>query len=309
MNHNDAWALLEEYLDGSLPAAARWAVTAHLDECQVCRKQVARDARLRGVVRDRLAAVEPSPGLNARLRAALATEAGPAPRPTPLSWSPSFALRFATLVGPALVALWLLARVTAPVAVSASDMAADLAMTHALFAHDETLFDVAGDAAAVTAWFHAKAGLAVATPALPDFEVAGGRLVTVDGKPVAQVIYEAEPEGTYVSLLHLPDRHPEVTREPGSRSFTVDHEGPTTVVMWQNGEGRWALVAALPETELRPLAETIAAQTGTAPAAGQPLRWEMALLAPRDEQAGAIYRAWLTLAAPETFCCTLGFPM
>ena len=75
MTHHDAWELLDEFLDGALAADARWAVAAHLEECAVCRTQVATQARLRGLVRERLTAIEPPPGLTTRLASALATEA------------------------------------------------------------------------------------------------------------------------------------------------------------------------------------------------------------------------------------------
>ena len=34
MNHNEAWLLLDEFLDGALGAEARWNVAAHLDEAE-----------------------------------------------------------------------------------------------------------------------------------------------------------------------------------------------------------------------------------------------------------------------------------
>src|SRR5215217_4594569 len=106
MTHHDAWDLLDEFLDGSLAADARWAVAAHLDECPVCRTQVATQARLRGLVRERLTAIESPSGLSARLTSALATEAVIPAADALRSRSP-FPLRLVTLVGPALAALWL----------------------------------------------------------------------------------------------------------------------------------------------------------------------------------------------------------
>ena len=61
MNHREAWAMLEQYLDGALPAVERWQVTAHLDECAACRAYLAQQARLRGAVRERLAASDGPP--------------------------------------------------------------------------------------------------------------------------------------------------------------------------------------------------------------------------------------------------------
>src|SRR5215204_581853 len=100
MTHRDAWVLLDEFLDGALAADARWAVAAHLDECAVCRTQVATQARLRGMVRERLAAVEPPPGLRGRLSSALAAEVV-APRADALGSRSLFPIRWVALLGPA----------------------------------------------------------------------------------------------------------------------------------------------------------------------------------------------------------------
>src|SRR5215216_2742998 len=106
MTHQDVWPQLDEFLDGALAADARWTVAAHLDECAVCRKYVAAQARLRGLVREHLVAVEPPPDLSFRLSSALAAEAI-VPNPIahrPRSTSP---IRLVAVLGPALAALWL----------------------------------------------------------------------------------------------------------------------------------------------------------------------------------------------------------
>src|SRR5215217_7248618 len=99
MTHRDAWALLDEFLDGALAADARWAVAAHLDECAMCRTQVATQARLRGLVRERLMAVAPPAGLSGRLSSALAAEAVAPRADAPGPRSP-FPIRLVALLGP-----------------------------------------------------------------------------------------------------------------------------------------------------------------------------------------------------------------
>src|SRR5829696_10129651 len=101
MTHRDVWAMLDQFLDGALAADARWAVAAHLDECAVCGTQVATQARLRGMVRERLAAVEPPPGLRGRLSSALTAEAVAPSTDALESWS-TFPIRLVALLGPAL---------------------------------------------------------------------------------------------------------------------------------------------------------------------------------------------------------------
>ena len=58
-----------------------------------------------------------------------------------------------------------------------------LVATHALFAHDESLLDVVGDAAAVSAWFRDAAGFQVSAPQLDGYTLVGGRLIALDGQP------------------------------------------------------------------------------------------------------------------------------
>ena len=88
----------------------------------MCRTQVATQARLRGLVRERLTAVEPPPGLSARLSSALAAEATvPAAAALPSRGHRS-PLRLVALLGPALAALWLVIALAVPAARSDADL-------------------------------------------------------------------------------------------------------------------------------------------------------------------------------------------
>jgi len=165
MTHRDVWEMLDQFLDGALAADARWAVAAHLDECAVCRAQVATQARLRGMVRERLTAVAPPPGLRGRLSSALAAEAV-APRVDARGPQSPFPIRLVALLGPALAALWLVVALAVPAARSSADLTRELVATHTLFAHDESLLDIAGDAATVSTWFRDTAGVEVSAAEL-----------------------------------------------------------------------------------------------------------------------------------------------
>ncbi len=261
MNHREAWASLEGYLDGALGASERWAVSAHLDDCPICRRHLANEARLRGAVRDRLLAIDTPPGLTSRLHVALASEAGPATRVEPVSWQFPPLLRIVALLGPALVALWLVVQVTGPMASFASDMQPDLAVAHELFARDESLFDVTGDAGVVSSWFLDKAGVEVTPPAIAGFEITGGRLIALRGEPVAQLIYESRPGDAYLSLMRFSDKSSWAQDALGSTEMVAGREGDTALVTWPAAGGRAALVGKLPELELRRLAGELAAWT------------------------------------------------
>lgn len=260
MTHHDAWDLLDDFLDGALAADARWAVAAHLDECAVCRTQVATQARLRGLVRERLTAIEPPSGLSARVASALATEAA---IPTADAVRPRLPLpiRLVVLVGPALAALWLVIAVATPVVRSNVELTRELVATHALFARDESLLDVAGDVATVTAWFQEAAGLRISAPQLDTYTLVGGRLIALEGRPVAQLVYEAESEDVYLSLLQF--HHPGLSVGPIllNDGLVLNHEKSLTLVTWRSGEERLALIGTMPGEELRRLAADLAGRS------------------------------------------------
>jgi anti-sigma factor RsiW len=260
MTHRDAWELLDEFLDGALGAEARWQVAAHLAECPICRTQVATQARLRGVVRERLTAVEPPPGLSMRLTAALATEAVAPPPVVETKRSP-LPGRLVAFVGPALAALWLVIALAIPAARSDADLTQELVTTHALFAHDESLFDVAGNGPVVAAWFRDAAGLQVSAPPLDGYTLVGGRLIALDGRPVAQLVYEGRPEGVYLSLLqfqHSTRALVPLTRDDG---VAFSQQGPVSLATWMAGDERVALVGTVPSDELRRVADNLAARS------------------------------------------------
>jgi anti-sigma factor RsiW len=268
MTHHDAWDLLDEFLDGALAAEARWAVAAHLNECAVCRTQVAMQARLRGLVRERLTAIETPSGLGARLTSALATEAM-IPKADALRRRSPLPVRWVALVGPALAALWLVIAFAVPAARADADLNRELVATHALFAHDESLLDVAGDTAAVTTWFRETAGVRIAAPQLEGYTLVGGRLIALDGRPVAQLVYEGKPDDTYLSLLRFPHggfhAGPIPLQVQVNDGVALHQAGPMSLATWVSGEERVALIGTVPSDELRRLAGDLAARSENAP--------------------------------------------
>jgi len=219
--------------------------------------QVAAQARLRGLVRERLTAVEPPPGLRGRLSSALAAEAVAPGADAPRPWSP-FPIRWVALLGPALAALWLVIAVAVPAARASADLTRELVTTHTLFAHDESLLDIAGDAATVTTWFRDTAGLQVSAPELENYTLVGGRLITLKGRSVAQLVYEGKSDGAYLSLLQFTDNGPVLNPLGLRNGFALSQEGPMSLVTWTAGEDRVALIAAVPVDELRRLAGVLA---------------------------------------------------
>jgi anti-sigma factor RsiW len=255
MNHSSAWSLLEDFLDGALVAKQRWAIAEHLEGCPICLQRVADEARLRGQVYEQLIAVEPPSGLTSRLRTVIAEEA-PAPSRLSVTWPPSIVAQVAAVLAPALVAVWLLIQVTTPLSSVAADPNAQLAVSHALFAHDEKLLDVAGDGKTIADWFHKSVGIDVSAPELTGFELAGARLVVIDGKPTAQIVYES-PDHVYISLMRFDAQSSILDRLGKSDGIVIQRYGNVPIATWATDRGRMALIGQLPDQELTALAKKL----------------------------------------------------
>lgn len=260
MNHQHVSSILEQFLDGSLCAVERWAVIAHLDECASCRDFAAGEARLRGQLRELLEAGEPAPGLSGRLQVALDNM----PDAAPVRRLPAFPvidrLRLALVVGPALAALWLIVQVSVSPAVATLDLPRELAASHAIFAQDESLLDVAGEPDAVSSWFRETVGLAVDAPALEGYSLMGGRLIVLNGSPVAQLVYETADD-RYLSLLTFK------AGGDGIEAMTLTHRGTISTATWPAAGQRVALIGEMPDAALLDLAESLSDWPDTAIAA------------------------------------------
>ncbi len=258
MTHRDAWEKLDAFLDGSLAAGDRWAVITHVDDCATCRKHPASQARLRGAARDHLPATGIPPGLTRRLQSALAAEPAPRMADRESPWWLLTAARCAKVLAPALIALWLVVQTTGLLDRPLLAAQGDFAVSHALFAQDEEMLDIAGDGHAVAAWFRDHVGLAVVAPPIEGFEVIGGRLIAFDGKPVAQIVYESHPDEVYLSLARFPDPDPDRVRWR-AEDLASGQRGTISTISWPEGPNRVMLVSEVPAPELRRLAGNLIA--------------------------------------------------
>jgi anti-sigma factor RsiW len=143
------------------------------------------------------------------------------------------------------------------------DVSASLLVAHALFAQDESLLDVTGDAATIASWFQDEVGLRVAAPELEGYELLGGRLTTIDGQATAQLVYEAPTDETYLSLLRFADPGTGAVWGPTSDGVTSVRQGTVSLISWPAEGERVALVGTIPESELRRLAGGIGAVTAS----------------------------------------------
>jgi anti-sigma factor RsiW len=260
LNHDDAWSLLDSYLDDVLDEQQRWAVATHLGECDRCNSYLANGVRVRAMIRTRLQDVPLPPNLTNRIREQIV-----GPNAESVHATSAFPRRHSVLMLAAasialmVVVVWVALRVmdTGPEA-APSVLARELAATHAIFAHDDSLLDVSGDQSAIVSWFADRVSFQIATPTIPGYELKGARLVTVDGRPAAQVVYEDEPTRRYVSLLTF--------EEPSGMSlhadtFTSWMQRDIAIVIWFDAGLVHALVTGIARAEALSLARIVAANS------------------------------------------------
>jgi anti-sigma factor RsiW len=273
MTHSAAWSNLEAYLDGELPAETRWAVAAHLSDCAECRRQLANLARMREITREHLAAVKMPVGLEDRLRAALAAEPDPAPRPRPVLWSLPTVLRLAAVLAILAIGVAMLAREFAPTASTPATLRTEVTLAHALFAQDTSKLDVVGDARAVNAWFREKAGFTVPIPQFAGFTLAGARLIVLDGQAVAQLVYQRDTDGAYLSVMRFKDRGVDLSGLEATNDYATGQQGATSLITWAKGGERSVMIGEVSPPALRALADDLASRPVEPPAAAPDVEW------------------------------------
>jgi anti-sigma factor RsiW len=262
VKHDEAMWLLDPYLDGALDAERRWAVAAHAAECPLCSAVVAERARLRATVRSQLRDVPTPAGLSERIHANIA-RAGSAGTIRASRRPHRLVLLFPAIAALALlvVGVWWVARATDEPRGSALDLSVQLAANHALFANDESLLEVSGPPTAIASWFGDKIAFPVTLPEVPGYELQGARLVAVDGKPAALVVYENEAARRYVSLLTFTAPVDDLVGLTQSGNFTTATQADIAVAIWSDGDLHHALMASASQDEVLQLATSIAGRS------------------------------------------------
>src|SRR6185503_3567952 len=126
----------------------------------------------------------------------------------------------------------------------------EMTVTHLLYAQDTSKLDVAGDATTVSDWFRNKGGLIVSVPNLKGFLLRGGRLLLLNGDPAAQLVYQADPGGAYLSLLRFEDYGQTLTDAQVSDGVATRRDGLTSIATWTEGEDRTVLIGEVPVSAL-----------------------------------------------------------
>jgi anti-sigma factor RsiW len=109
----------------------------------------------------------------------------------------------------------------------------------------------------LTAWLGERLGRKVAIPDLSPFGLtfAGGRMLVADGRPVAQLIYTragSMPLGVCVTKA-----------EKQAAGVAIEHKNGVDAASWVRGDYAYVVVGQAPDTELRKVAEVVAAAYGS----------------------------------------------
>jgi anti-sigma factor RsiW len=178
---------LSAYFDGELDAAQGRAFEDHLAACPDCTRELATLRELRTALRDESLRYGPPAGLDGRIRNAVRS-ASPATA-TRRRWAEALTTA-AALAAAILFGASLAPTLQAPSA--AEQLVAEVTAGHARSLLADHLFDVAStDRHTVKPWFQGRVDFSPPVPDLKDhgFELAGGRLEFLDGRPAAALVY------------------------------------------------------------------------------------------------------------------------
>lgn len=249
--------LLELYADDELDVSRSLELEHHLETCSACAAQLKQVKALAHAVRDSGIYGSIPSGLSTRVRTAVLEEAGfreqvrvlPVPRPARLTWWRPLAIAAVAVIILAVFAVrWI------PVAHRANDentlVAQEVLDSHVRSMMADHLFDVPStDQHTVKPWFDGKLDFAPPVIDLTSdgFELAGGRLDYIAGRPVAAVVYRRRKH--VINLLMWPSDKAEKPTPLLRNGYNLLH--------WDNGAMQFWAVSDLNLDELRQFAQLI----------------------------------------------------
>ncbi len=247
---------LQDLLDGRLAEPRRSEVTAHVETCVRCRRELDALRWIKSGMPKQVGEAEPPPDLASRVRASLdaadATDAAAASRRSFASRVPRRAWIAAGLAAAAVLVVF--ARGDRPSALPAL-VAADFAAYESAAAQGGGggLDIQSSDPKAVEAHF-ARNGIAFPTRVfdlgMMQYRLAGGRVHELDGRPSALFAYRG-PEDTALVCQMYPGSVSELpatddVRENNGITFHVFRSGNVTLVFWQEGDVVCVLTSSAP---------------------------------------------------------------
>jgi anti-sigma factor RsiW len=233
----EAAPMVELELDGELDARSVLELREHVARCASCTRQAAALRALSEAARVHLQRYEPPPGFERRLLRRLR------PRAPRRAWAGA-ALGLAAAAAVLIVAV---PRHDALVEEAVAAHARSLQLDHAIDV-------VTSDQHTVKPWFEGKVGFAVPVRDYPTegFDLAGGRLDYLDGRPAAAIVYR---HGKHVLNLFVVDADGARDTAPAGTSVRGFNSW-----RWTSGGLRFVLVGDVAGPEMEALARRMAAQ-------------------------------------------------
>jgi anti-sigma factor (TIGR02949 family) len=269
---NEAARLITALVDGELQVDEVGRIRGHLERCPDCAARHRMEARLKAFLTARAADVQAPPDLGARVRAALSREAmPPMPRPAAVEtlaqrvrsrWLPLSVIA-AAMVG--MTVMWINLEVR-NAGRGASPFQETLASIH-YAATQAGIFQVrTQDPDELAAWLTAHVGHPVTVPVLEGLGLtpAGGRVVEIDGKPVAMALYRDyegdQPDLTVMAAGPEVNWPPEGWRTAVEGGRTVQHARirGEDMALFRTGDTLWMLVSTCGEEGMSHAAEAVA---------------------------------------------------
>ena len=107
--------------------------------------------------------------------------------------------------------------------------------------------------ASLQSWFVSQAGYSVDIPDIPEATLLGGRLTDVQGIIAVAVDYQID--GVDLTYLMVPDRDMISSILQRREDMAMSSAPGYQIIMWNQGGGTRALVAAIPEDQLFQIAD------------------------------------------------------
>ncbi len=235
----EAEPLLNAYLDGELDAPSSVNIERHLADCRACQAQYGTLERLRDEIAAADLRYEPGPELERRIKAAFTPAS--APRRRAAWWAPSLAA--AAMAAAVLIALIVPARMSGPTAER------EILDSHLRSLMANHLVDVpSSDRHTVKPWFQGKTSFS--PPALDltaqGFNLVGGRLEIVGGRPAAAVVYKRRDHVINLFIFEGGD---------SAAGLSQQEVDGYHLVRWTGGGLSYCAVSDLNAAELRAFAE------------------------------------------------------
>jgi len=256
----EARALIASYADGELDLIKSLEIEQHLQTCQACADELARQRALRSAIQAGSLRFESPPRLRNQIRSALRRAGALEAR----AGRPASRERWRWVAAAAPIALaavmaWVIFVPRGSVPSADDFLSQEVIAGHVRSLMANHLTDVASsDHHTVKPWFDGKLDF---SPPVEDlagqgFPLVGGRLDYLDGRPVAALVYRRRQH--VINLFIWPSAH---TAQRGESALT--QQGYNVVHWTQSGMTYWVVSNLNPE-ELGKFAQLI--QAGSAPA-------------------------------------------